>query len=109
MAEISLIVGDSDKASTININTVGTLVASAGHRGTSFGGGDGYSGGGGYGSCNGGSDGGDGECSDGGFGTGEDITSYTFQNYRLSPGAGGEYSHNNIDCYGGGGGGVLVD
>ena len=62
--EISLIVGDHDEASTININTADdTLVASAGQYGGSIYGGDGYSGGGGGGSnaYNGGSDGGDGE------------------------------------------------
>merc|ERR1712013_135877 len=107
--EISISVGDHDEESTININNGDNLVASAGDRGSRDGGGGaGYSGGGGHGSCNGGSHGGDGECSDGGSGTGEDITTYTLQNYQLSPGTGGQYYHGSY-YHGGGGGGVLVD
>jgi len=107
--QIIVVVGDHDQASTINIDNGDTVVAAAG-RGV-----DGYSGGGGgkesYDGCYGGSAGGDGECSNGGSGTGEDITSYTLQNYQLSAGSGGHY-YCNADrtyCYGGGGGGVLVN
>jgi len=108
--QISVIVGDHDKALTVNIDGGDTLVAAAGHHNPGdYLGGDGYSGGGGYNKCNGGSDGGGGESgegeSTGGSGTGEDITSYALQYYKLSPGAGGQHR----GFYGGGGGGVLVD
>ena len=107
---ISLTVGGHGEGSTININNGDNLVASAGHRGRDgASGGAGYSGGGGGpGRCNGGSDGGDGECY-GGSGTGEDITTYTLQNYQLSPGTGGQHYYDGIFYGGGGGGGVLVD
>ena len=76
-------------------------------------GGDGYCGGGGQGYDNdnggdGGTDGGDGDNGSigrGGEGTGQDISTYTFRTWTLTPGAGGGRSEDNA----GGGGGVLVD
>ena len=107
---ISLNVGERGEASTIMIN--GQIIeASSGHDGGNGNGGDGYSGGGGDVHCNGGSDGGDGEGSDqynGGRGAGDDVTSYKFDNFILSPGEGGGYRCNGY-YYGGGGGGVLVN
>ena len=80
--------------------------------------GDGYSGGGAFGSHtaghNGGADGGDGH-TDGlypsGRGSGQDVSSYVFDNFVLSPGMGGAYWYDILfDNYaGGGGGGVLVN
>merc|ERR1712179_61457 len=110
--EISVIVGDHDEASTININTGDgdTLAAQAGHSGNEEQGGDGYSGGGDVGHENGGSNGSNGQGAIGGSGTGEDISSYTFQNFQLSPGSGGEYHRDFFGhFYGAGGGGILVD
>ena len=75
-------------------------------------GGDGYSGGGGgnIDPCDGGSNGEDGDCSNGGKGTGEDVASYTFNNYKLSPGDRGRYYTTSGGYYrGGGGGGVLIN
>ena len=70
--------------------------------------------GGGYGSpCNGGFNGRDGECQSGGRGTGENISSYYFENYKLSFGMGGEfyihYTQFGEEYSGGGGGGVLIN
>ena len=59
------------------------------------------------GQYNGGSDGSAGEGSGGGSGTGEDIREYVFTAWTLTPGAGG--IHYEDGCYGGGGGGVMVD
>ena len=98
--------GGGRKSSTVTVN--GEIIrAAAGHDGYiddygGYNGGDGFSGGGSYGS-NGGSNGGDGGSSSsgsGGEGTGEDVTSYSLKNYKLSPGEGGKR---------GGGGGVLVN
>lgn len=90
-----------------------TFEASQGRRGSSKGG-DGYSGGGGYGydsevGCNGGSNGIDGECETGGKGTEEDVTSYIFENFKVTPGVGGGYHVVDDQKYGGGGGGVLIN
>ena len=47
--------------------------------------------------------------------SGEDVTSFVFDNYILSPGVGGEYRQEDPNCWflcihnGGGGGGVLVN
>ena len=71
----------------------------------------------------GGSDGGDGEDVVAGAGSGQDVTTFTFNTWVLTPGAPGQgykYSYNYTSCssssayfyerfYGGGGGGVLVD
>ena len=69
----------------------------------------GYSGGGGYGGA-GGTNGGNGEDGDGGAGgggTGEDVSLYTFRDWLLTPGSGGQpYGTSNR---GGGGGGLMVD
>ena len=73
-------------------------------------GGNGYCGGGGSGSpCGGGTNGTDGECSSGGFGTGEDISTYFFDNFKLTPGKGGLAYEDNSYYRGGGGGGVLIN
>ena len=119
-----------------------TITALGGHRGgivrnnvrLSDAGGDGYSGGGGFSNkrgYNGGSNGGNGEggsgtpCSvscngkrtisnSGGRGTGENVASYVFDHFHLSPGQGGRYhkrTHTlwNPAYFGGGGGGVMVN
>lgn len=90
-----------------------TVEAARGQLGSSNGG-DGYSGGGGYTyssgpGCNGGSDGIDGECESGGKGTEEDVTSYIFENFKVTPGAGGGYHVVDGNYCGGGGGGVLIN
>ena len=76
---------------------------------------DGFSGGGAWcgvsRGCHGGADGGDGEYGPygpGGEGTGEDVSSYKFDNYVLTPGAGGEWFNDAGFYAGGGGGGVMV-
>ena len=77
---------------------------------------DGYSGGGAWcgvsRGCHGGADGEDGEdgpYGPGGEGTGEDVSSYKFDNYVLTPGAGGEWFNDAGFYVGGGGGGVMVN
>merc|ERR1712012_118644 len=46
----------------------------------------------------------------GGRGTGEDVTQYKFDHYKLSPGDAGErYESSYGYYYGGGGGGVLIN
>ena len=66
------------------------ITASPGEDGENPDGGNGYCGGGGSGSpCGGGTNGTDGECSSGGYGTGEDISTYYFDNFKLTPGKGG--------------------
>ena len=93
-------------------------------------GGDGYSGGGAFGvshGYNGGSNGGNGEGGSGrrgvggrwipnrgGRGTGENVASYVFDHFTLSPGQGGRYKKRthtlwNPAYFGGGGGGVMVN
>jgi len=107
---IRLAVGDGGQASNVTIDSH-QIEASPGNNG-GFDGGDGYSGGGGgkYEPCDGGSNGEDGDCSDGGKGTGEDVASYTFNNYKLSPGERGRYYTRSDGFYsGGGGGGVLIN
>jgi len=107
---ISLTVGDYDEPSTITINNGDSIVAASGVHGWDTFGGDGYSGGGdNCKDCNGGSDGLDGRGSDGGGGTWEDVTSYKFDFYEVSPGAGGEYYYSGSQYFGGGGGGVLIN
>ena len=109
--ELTVTVGQSDDflsgSSTVRANGDLILEAASGRSG-GYGGGDGYSGGGGSASSSsskyhGGSAGGDGEGSAGGDGTQQDITSFHFDNFVLSPGAGG-FLHS-----GGGGGGVLLN
>ena len=109
--EFTVTVGQEDDflsgSSTVRAN--GDLILeAAGGRSGGYGGGDGYSGGGGSSSSSsskyhGGSDGEDGEGSAGGDGTQQDIASFHFDNFRLSPGAGGFLNS------GGGGGGVIVN
>ena len=57
--------------------------------------------------------GGNGECQSGGRGTGENISSYYFENYKLSFGMEGDfyshYSQYGEEYTGGGGGGVLIN
>ena len=115
-----------------------TITALGGHHGglvrnsvrLSDAGGDGYSGGGGFSKSrgyNGGSNGGNGEGGSGrrgvggrripnrgGRGTGENVASYVFDHFTLSPGQGGRYhkrTHTlwNPAYFGGGGGGVMVN
>ena len=73
----------------------------------------------------GGSDGGDGEGDEAGAGSGQDVTTFTFNTWVLTPGDAGQgykgnYNSTSGSCgstttyfyerlYGGGGGGVLVD
>ena len=100
--------GSYAEASTVTYN--GSIVLVQANPGQEA---DGYSGGGQYefpichGGSDGGSDGSDGEGSRGGSGTGEDISEYVFTAWTLTPGAGG--IHYEDGCYGGGGGGVMVD
>ena len=105
VTELTATVGGDNQPSTVL--AAGQLIAHSqqGGHGDNYGGGFGYSGGGdGYNSpARGGADGSDGE--GGGYqgeGTGEDVSSYKFDNFLLSPGEGG------LRHYGGGGGGVLV-
>ena len=115
---ISLTVGDKRQSSVVSLingdNNV-TVEALPGHDSS---GGGGYSGGGAYGNttvgCDGGTNGGDGESfgsRSGGHGTGEDISSNNFDNFDLTPGAGGKpyFVSSGNSYYGGGGGGVLVN
>ena len=107
VTDLTVTVGAQAQASSLSAN--GELLVRAGHGQHGWidiAGGNGYSGGGDafpHPSA-GGSDGSDG-FGDGqeGRGTGEDITSFPFTNFLLTPGAGGARSG------GGGGGGVLVD
>ena len=113
---IYLTVGDYSEHSVFNINGL-TYDAQPGQDYSGGTGGDGYSGGGswcGYDqpTCHGGSDGGDGVSGPdyGGNGTHEDISSYAFDNFELTPGKGGLSDHGDSnDFVGGGGGGVLVN
>ena len=116
--QVQLTVGPDREASNIIINGE-VIEAAPGHNGGGTGGeaGDGYSGGGYAGKHSGGSDGSNGEGGSGdyvGEGTGEDLASYQFDNFDLSPGLGGEY-YQDPSCWflcnanGGGGGGVLVN
>ena len=93
-----------------------TLTALGGNCPTrrSVGGGSGYSGGGsgwsGTGGYKGGSNGGKGGGSKGGAGNGVNISEYSFNNFTLSPGEGGQF-HNvyRLTSTGGGGGGLMVN
>ena len=110
-------VGGRGQSSSVTIRGE-TITALPGYDGPDFDGGDGYCGGGGggyYGGA-GGTDGGDGYRDDGsgGIGTGGlgihwDISSFTFNAWKLGAGAGGEVYHQQPYGYGGGGGGVLVN
>ena len=105
ITELTATVGGDNQPSSVV--AAGQVIAHSqqGGYGDNYGGGFGYSGGGdGFNSpSRGGSDGSDGE-GEGyqGEGTGEKLTSYQFNNFVLSPGAGGYRQH------GGGGGGVLL-
>ena len=112
-----LTVGDERQSSVVTLDNQ-RVEAGPGHDSdTSNTGADGYSGGGAVGpsdsGCRGGQDGGDGEGhhDDGGQGTGEDVKSYSFDNYNLTGGSGGECWHTSDTgyYYGGGGGGVMVN
>merc|ERR1712012_1017724 len=109
--EIRIYVGDEGQHSVVTLND-NEVRAEPGEDGGDNNGGSGYSGGGAYcGStdgCNGGYNGGDGEDGPeyrGGRGTGEDVTQYKFDHYKLSPGDAGERYNDYGDYYGGGGGG----
>ena len=114
VANMKVKVGQSEgyfstaSSSTVEVNGEVILTAKGGGDGSFGGAGDGYSGGGGsFGSSNaanhGGSDGEDGEGDSGGDGTGQELTSFKFDNFVLTPGAGGFFNH------GGGGGGVVIN
>ena len=108
---IKMTVGEKEKASKVII-TGKTIWAYKGDHGRDDVGGDGYCGGGGGTSdpCDGGTNGGNGHCSNGGNGTAEDISSYLFQNFKLTPGKGGlHYNTEGGYHLGGGGGGVLIN
>jgi len=108
-SKIKLTVGDKGEASNVTID--GTMI-SALPGGNGGDGGNGHSGGGGGPDdmCYGGSNGSDGECSNGGKGTGEDLATFNFKNFDISPGDGGKYFIYSTGFYfGGGGGGVLID
>ena len=113
---INMVVGRQRQPSTVSIANAGTYQANPGQDCQGDDGGAGYSGGGGdasseagaaYGGNNGG-DGQDGNTGAGGAGTGENISSYTFTSWAISPGAGGKHSPGS-GWFGGGGGGILVD
>ena len=110
---------------TKTIEAKGGGAAGNGNERITYDGGHGYSGGGDFyyqdkqlKYNNGGSNGGKGGGPRGGSGSGDNIAAYSFDNFRLSPGQGGQFAH---DVYkergeddimlnrGGGGGGVLVD
>ena len=82
----------SDKGEASNVTIDGTMI-SALPGGNGGDGGNGHSGGGGGPDdmCYGGSNGSDGECSNGGKGTGEDLATFNFKNFDISPGDGGKY------------------
>jgi len=106
-AELRISVGNERESSFVVINKNQTIEAQHGHYAGPRYGGDGYSGGGANG-CDGGSDGSDGQCFNGGKGTGENVSSFNFDNFQLSAGAAGE-SSGFYGITGGGGGGILVD
>ena len=103
--------------STVELPTITTITAKGGGRGWNRhqNGGAGYSGGGSYYKSsalgNGGSNGGRGGGDRGGEGTGENIATYVFKHFQLSPGKGGDVFHDSVNggYFGGGGGGVLVN
>ena len=104
--------------STVELPTITTITAKGGGRGWNRHqyGGAGYSGGGSWektsSSGRGGSNGGRGGGARGGEGTGENIATYAFKHFQLSPGKGGDAyyeSANDGEYKGGGGGGVLVN
>jgi len=117
--EIRIYVGNQRQHTVVTLND-DEVRAEPGESGGDNNGGSGYSGGGAYcGStdgCNGGYNGGDGEDGPedrggrGGRGTGEDVTQYKFDHYKLSPGDAGEGWKSSYGYYyGGGGGGVLIN
>ena len=108
-------VGNHGEPSTVTVNGA-TIIAESGGEGEHIKGGDGYCGGGDWDNWqgnNGGFAGGNGEGGVGGAGTGENISSYVFNSWSLSPGKWGNhywYSYaGNHNYFGGGGGGVLVN
>ena len=109
VSDMAVSVGAPRVSSHVTVNGEVIVEVQGGDSGSD--GGDGYSGGGYWRSgtaIHGGSDGSNGEVTDGisgtgGTGTGEDVREYTFENFVLTPGAGG-YREK-----GGGGGGVLVN
>ena len=110
-------VGDQNQFSRVTLNNNDTYRVHPGQAGQGPDGGDGYCGGGGEGSnyggcCSGGTDGGDGDLGSrgsGGHGIGEDVSSFTFNTWKLEPGMGGEVYYEGHYYYGGGGGGVLLN
>jgi len=100
--------GYSSSSSTVELNGEVIVTAKGGGDGSFGYAGDGYSGGGGSfdesnGARHGGSDGEDGEGDSRGDGTGQELTSFKFDNFVLTPGVGGFFNH------GGGGGGVVIN
>ena len=118
--EIRIYVGDKEEHSVVSLNNGDEVRAEPGENGRRKGG-SGYSGGGAYcrrtDGCNGGYNGGDGEDRPyfrAGRGTGEDVTQYKFDHYKLSPGDAGERYYSSGGYYygwyyGGGGGGVMIN
>ena len=107
-------VSNHGQSSSLTFSSGVSITAEPGQNGQSRAGGNGYSGGGagGRGSSSGGvggSNGGNGERGpngSGGSGTGQDVSIFTFTNWSLGPGAGGQHSGYN---FGGGGGGMMVN
>ena len=108
-ARLTVTVGQSDENTTVEAGRQGVVWALAGLAGEGWYGGDGYSGGGAACCGNtihaGGTDGGDGEGESYNKGQGShlDISTFSFQHFSLSPGAGG------LHITGGGGGGVFIN
>ena len=107
---INATVGGHRQASVLAVSNGETFIAEAGgdsrlENGTALGG-DGFSGGGANGPYNGGAGGGDGKGKYGGGGTGEEVATYTFSAWVITPGDRGNHTANGG---GGGSGGVLVD
>jgi len=108
---LRLAVGRASESSNVTINEVNKIEAEHGQDANQMDAGNGYSGGGGGYTmeCIGGTDGGNGECNNGGKGTGEDVTTYAFKNFQLTPGAGSKYFEDGKWYRGGGGSGILVN
>ena len=118
--KIGIKVGNISQATIVTLDHIDEVRAEPGQTGDYDNGGRGYSGGGAWclytvDGCDGGYNGGHGEDradgkGKGGHGTGEDVTEYKFDHYKLSPGDAGErYKSHGGYYYGGGGGGVLVN
>ena len=105
---VTVSVGESGASTSVTINGE-SIIAAAGGRGSTSCGGDGYSGGGGVGGCGGGRRGADGECYNNGSGLGQSVNTFSFDNFVLTAGDGGEFFYSGVHYHGGGGGGVLIN